>query len=174
MRDGPKRGTRVLGREEDQARALLASLNDAQRAAAMLNDTPPRDILTGNQREAATQDDLGVAQRDLDENQRGMLWSIIEEYATTQPTAVADRRLTEIRNAGLGGIKFGWMGPAARGEPHYYRIQGAHIPHRIRQHPGPAGTTRTASGVTSRVILAAICWRHTTSGFRHDPVTADD
>ena len=57
VRDGPKRGTRVLGREEDQARALLASLNSAQRASAMLNDTAPRDILTSNQREAAMQAD---------------------------------------------------------------------------------------------------------------------
>ena len=124
VRDGPKRGTRVLGREEDQARALLASLNRAQRASAMLNDTAPRDILTSNQREAAMQADLGVAHRDLNRNQRDVLWSIIEEYATAQPTPVADRRLTEIRSAGLDGIKFGWMGGAARGEPHYYRIQG--------------------------------------------------
>ena len=124
VRDGPQRGTRVLGREEDQARALLASLNDAQRASAMLDDTAPRDILTGSQREAAMQDDLGVAYRELNEHQRGLLWSVIEEYATTQPMAVAERRLMEIRIAGLDGIKFGWMGEAARGEPHYYRIQG--------------------------------------------------
>jgi hypothetical protein len=124
VREGPRRGTRVLGREEDQARALLASLNTAQRTSAMLSDEAPRDILTSNQREAAMQDDLGVAYSALNENQRGVLWSIIEEYAGAQPTAVADQRLRAVRNAGLDDIKFGWMGGAARGEPHYYRIQG--------------------------------------------------
>lgn len=173
VRDGPKRGTRVLGREEDQARTLLASLNDAQRASAMLNDTAPRDILTSNQREAAMQDDLGVAQRDLDQNQRGVLWSIIEEYATTQPTAVADRRLMEIRNAGLDGIKFGWMGGAARGEPHYYRIQG---PTFLIEYDNTQGNGNHAHSVWrdfkgdfGRDLLAAHYQR-----FRHEPLYADD
>ena len=139
----------------------------------MLNDTAPRDILTSNQREAAMQDDLGVAQRDLDENQRGILWSIIEEYATAQPTAVADRRLMEIRNTGLDGIKFGWMGPAARGEPHYYRIQG---PTFLIEYDNTQGdgnhahsVWRDFKGDFGRDLLAAHYQR-----FRHEPVNADD
>ena len=173
VREGPKRGTRVLGHEEDRARALLASLNNAQRANAMLNDTAPRDILTSNQREAAMQDDLGVAQRDLNENQRGILWSIIEEYATVQPTVVADRRLMEIQNAGLGGIKFGWMGGAARGEPHYYRIQG---PTFLIEYDNTQGdgnhahsVWRDFKGDFGRDLLAAHYRR-----YLHEPVNADD
>ena len=124
VRSGPRRGRRVLGREEDQARTLLRSLSAGLRADAMISDTAPRDILTSNQREAAMQDDVGVTHGQLSEGQHGVLWSIIEEYATTQPEAVAERRLTAIRDAGLDGIRFGWMGDTARGEPHYYRIQG--------------------------------------------------
>ena len=173
VRDGPKRGTRVLGREEDQARALLASLNDAQRASAMISDTAPRDILTSNQREAAMQDDLGVARRDLDENQRGVLWSIIEEYATAQPTAVADRRLMAIRNAGLDRIKFAWMGGAARGEPHYYRIQGLTFLIEYDNTQGNGNHVhsvwRDFKGDFGRDLLAAHYQR-----FRHEPVNAGD
>lgn len=124
VRDGPRRGARPLAREEDQARALLESLDETQRASALIGETAPRDILTSNRREAAMQDDLGVAYRDLDATQRLVLWSIIEEYASAQPDAVAEHRLTAIRGAGLDGIKFGWMGGTLRGEPHYYRIQG--------------------------------------------------
>ena len=124
VREGPMRGARVLGREEDQARVLLASLDDAQRASALIRDTAPRDVLTGNQREAAMQDDLGVAYRDLDADQRDVLWAIVEEHASTHPAAVVNARLMTIRTAGLDGIKFGWMGGIARGEPHYYRVQG--------------------------------------------------
>jgi hypothetical protein len=124
VRDGPKRGQRVLGSEEDQARSLLASLNASQHASAMLSDEAPRDILTSSEREVAMLDDLGVSQNDLTPNQQATLWSIIEEYATAQPAMVANQRLDEIREAGLSNIKFGWMGGAERGEPHYYRIQG--------------------------------------------------
>lgn len=124
VRDGPKRGQRVLGSEEDQARALLVSLNTSQRASAMLSDEAPRDILTSSEREVAMLDDLGVSQNDLTPSQQATLWSIIEEYATAQPAMVANQRLDEIREAGLSNIKFGWMGGAERGEPHYYRIQG--------------------------------------------------
>ncbi len=124
VRDGPKRGQRVLGSEEDQARALLVSLNTSQRASAMLSDEAPRDILTSSEREVAMLDDLGVSQNDLTPSQQATLWSIIEEYATAQPAMVANQRLDEVRDAGLSNIKFGWMGGAERGEPHYYRIQG--------------------------------------------------
>ena len=124
VRDGPKRGQRVLGSEEDQARSLLASLNASQRASAMLSDEAPRDILTSSEREVAMLDDLGVSQSDLTSSQQAILWSIIEEYATAQPATVANQRLDEVREAGLTNIKFGWMGGAERGEPHYYRIQG--------------------------------------------------
>ena len=173
VRDGPKRGTRVLGREEDQARALLASLNNAQRASAMLNDTAPRDILTSNQREAAMQADLGVAHRDLDRNQRDVLWSIIEEYATAQPPTVADQRLMAIRDAGVAGIKFGWMGGAARGEPHYYRIQG---PTFLIEYDNTQGNGNHAhsvwrdfNGDFGRDLLAAHYLR-----FSHEPLYADN
>ena len=124
VREGPKKGQRVLGTEEDQARALLASLTMIQKASAMLSDEAPRDVLTSNGREVAMLDDLGVSHADMDASQRTALWAIIEEYATAQPAPIAEQRLAEVRGAGLDNIKFGWMGGAARGEPHYYRIQG--------------------------------------------------
>ena len=173
VRNGSRRGTRVLGREEDQARALLASLNDTQLASAKIGDMAPPDILTSNQREAAMQDDLGVAYRDLDANQRGALWSIIEEYAGAQPTAVVDQRLTAIRNAGLDSIKFGWMGGAARGDPHYYRIQG---PTFLIEYDNTQDNANHAHSVWrdfkgdfGRDLLAAHYQR-----FRHEPVNAGD
>ena len=67
VRSGPRRGRRVLGREEDQARTLLRSLSAGLRADAMISDTAPRDILTSNQREAAMQDDVGVTHGQLSE-----------------------------------------------------------------------------------------------------------
>ena len=124
VRDGPRQGLRVLGTEEDQARALLGSLNDSQRAAALLSDEAPSDILTRNQQTVTLLEDFGVAQKDLDADQQATLWSVIEEYASAQPGRIAEERLAAVHDAGLGGIRFAWMGGAAQGEPHYYRIQG--------------------------------------------------
>ena len=124
VRGGPRQGLRVLGSEEDQARALLGSLDDAQRKAALIADEAPSDILTRAQPRVTLLEDFGVAHKDLDADQQAALWSIVEEYAAAQPGPVAHARLAEVRDAGLDGIRFVWMGGEARGEPHYYRIQG--------------------------------------------------
>ena len=124
VRGGPRQGLRVLGSEEDQARALLGSLDDAQRKAALISDEAPSDILTRAQPRVTLLEDFGVAHKDLDADQQAALWSIVEEYAAAQPGPVAHARLAEVRDAGLDGIRFVWMGGEARGEPHYYRIQG--------------------------------------------------
>jgi len=124
IRRGPKAGLRVLAAEEDLARALLHSLSEEQRSVAILSDTAPPDILTGMQREAAIQENLGVAYGDLDSDQQGQLWGLIELYAAVQRPELGAERLDKIRAAGLEDIKFAWMGGLEPGEGHYYRIQG--------------------------------------------------
>ena len=124
VREGPRQGLRVLGSEEDQARSLLASLTSSQWSAAMIAEEAPRDILTSAQQRVTMLEDFGVPHRELNAGQQEALWSIIEEYATAQPGPIAEKRLQAVRDGGLENIKFAWMGAAARGEPHYYRIQG--------------------------------------------------
>lgn len=124
VRDGPKKGTRVLAAEEDLGRALLDSLTDAERTRAVITPDAPDDILTSNARTAAIQADLGLGYDALSTEQRGLLMAIIDEYAAAQPRALAAERLKKIREAGLGTIKFAWMGSRTRGERHYYRLQG--------------------------------------------------
>ena len=124
VRTGPKKGLRVLGAEEDLARGLLQSLTDAQRAKAVVSPDAPDDILTSNARKAGIQADLGIAHAELSSEQRGLLLALIDEYASAQPKTLAEARLTRIRSAGLGAVKFAWMGGLSRGQRHYYRVQG--------------------------------------------------
>ena len=121
---GARRGERVLAAEEDLARALVTSLPPALRARAVLAATAPRDIVTGAARSATRLEDRGVSYYELAERERGLLWSLLEEYAAAQSPAVARQRLTRIRGE-LENVKFAWMGGLAKGEGHYYRIQGA-------------------------------------------------
>jgi len=124
VRSGPKKGTRVLAAEEDLARALLQSLSAEQRGKAVISPDAPDDMLTANNRKAAIQEDRGIAHEELTAEQRGLLMAIIEEYAGAQLPAVAQTRIERVRTAGLGKVKFAWMGGLERGQRHYYRVQG--------------------------------------------------
>ena len=122
--DGPQKGTRALAVEEDLGRALVKSLSADQGAQAVLSKDAPKDILTSNSREAAIQEDKGISYGKLTQEQQGLLLSLIQEYASAQPLAVAQARLARVK-ADLPNIKFAWMGGLAKGQGHYYRIQGS-------------------------------------------------
>jgi len=124
VREGSRAGERVLVLEDVLPRSLIASMSAAHRRAAIVSDEAPRDILTTADRQAAIQENTGVAFGDLSRGQQDVLRALIEEYAGVQPPAVAAERLARVEAAGLDGIRFAWMGSLEEGEPHYYRVQG--------------------------------------------------
>jgi hypothetical protein len=118
------KGTRALRDEEDLARTLVKSFDEAQRAEAVLSDVAPSDILSGTDREAMTLEHVGIAHSAMNDKQQQVLTQLLEVYANVQKRDVAERRLKKIRDANLDHVKFAWMGGFERGERHYYRIQG--------------------------------------------------
>jgi hypothetical protein len=124
--DGPRKGTRALPAESDLAWMLLASLTDGQRAQAVIGTEAPRDIITGAERKAAIQENAGLPAGVLTAEQQGVLMSLIEEHAGSQPPALAAARMGRVRSGGLEHIRFAWMGATARGpgSGYYYRVQG--------------------------------------------------
>ncbi len=124
VRDGPQKGTRALAEEEDLGRTLVKALSADQRGQAVLSKDAPEEILTNDSREAAIQEDSGISYGKLTQQQQGLLLSLIQEYASTQPSAVAQARLARIK-AELPNVKFAWMGGLEKGQGHYYRIQGS-------------------------------------------------
>ena len=122
--EGPYKGIRVLGVEEDVARKLLKSLTADQRKDAVINDKAPADLLTTNVREVSILEDKGVAFKSLTEEQQTMLMAVVREVAELQSPAEAKARLAKVTRAGHDSIKFAWMGGPEKGDPHYYRIQG--------------------------------------------------
>lgn len=124
VRSGPAQGTRALAGEEDLARQLLASLTAAQRGEAVLAGSAPADILTANARRAGRLAERGIPYARLAPAQQGRLWALIEEHAVAQRPELAAERLRRVREAGLDGVRFAWLGSERPGEGHYYRIQG--------------------------------------------------
>ena len=124
VRQGSRKGTRAIAVEEDLAFELVRSLDATQQKTAIIDAKAPNDILTTNSREAAIQEDRGLAYAQMNAAQKGLLVKLIESNADAQPEAVARERLAKLRAAGLDKVKFAWMGPAEKGHGHYYRVQG--------------------------------------------------
>ena len=124
VREGPRRGLRPLGAEEDAARALLEALDASQREQAILDDVAPRDIVTGAELDIEPLSPTGIAATDLTDGQRALLMALVEVYTGVMADELAAHRMARLADAGVDRITFAWAGGVARGEPHYYRVQG--------------------------------------------------
>jgi len=122
--DGPHAGLRILGVEEDLARELLTSLDERQRARAILSNSAPSDIITGNSRKASLGEPVGLPVSEMTQGQRGLLMRLIAEYAQNMRHDLAPAQLEKITGAGVEKIHFAWAGGMEPGQPHYYRIHG--------------------------------------------------
>jgi len=129
IRTGPLAGFRVLSAEEDLGRELVSSLTPAQRERAVLSETAPNDILTGNlgkQREEwnawrTTLEPAGIPVAELNEVQRHWVRRILDEVVTSYRPEISAEYLERVD---VGTLSFAWMGSTERRAPHYYRLQG--------------------------------------------------
>ncbi|HWP45604.1 MAG TPA: DUF3500 domain-containing protein [Candidatus Limnocylindrales bacterium] len=125
--EGPYTGLRILAAEEDLARALLASLDESQRAKAILSPTAPKDILTENARRLNLEAPTGLPVSEMNENQRSLLMRLIAEYIQNLRRDLAHAKLEKIKKAGIEKIYFAWAGSTEPGKEHYYRVQGPNL-----------------------------------------------
>jgi hypothetical protein len=124
VREGPKKGLRILGAEEDAARALLQSLDPAQRTTAIVNATAPGDMVTMNTLDIKPLSPVGLAAAAMTAPQRELLMKLLEVYIGKMAADIAADRLARVRKAGVEQIAFAWAGETERGKKHYYRVQG--------------------------------------------------
>jgi len=124
VQKGAKKGLRALGEEHDAGWALLESLGEAQRREAVFEERTYGDIVTANKDKAEPLPAAGIAGAKLDEKQRALLWKLIEVYAGSFESSLAQARLARAKQGGIEAIRFGWAGSTVRGQPHYYRLQG--------------------------------------------------
>lgn len=123
VKEGPRAGLRALGREEDLGRELIQSLNDAQRATAIVDKTAYKDIITFDSRKAALNGQPnGLPFSKLTGKQKEILTEVVSDYASNFPPAIADMRMEQYRKT-QANLWFAWAGGINKGDPHYYRIQ---------------------------------------------------
>jgi hypothetical protein len=124
VRDGDKKGTRVLADEEDAARALLLSLPGDLQAKAIVNPVAPGDILTMNKNDIAPLPEQGVAFSAMGLPQQALLMKLIDAYTSNMEADIAAERLARIKAQGINNVRFAWLGETEKGKKHYYRVQG--------------------------------------------------
>jgi hypothetical protein len=124
VRDGPKKGLRLLAHEEDPARALVTALDASQRAKAIIQSAAPNDIVTGNKVDINPLSPAGIVVADLNPPQRQMLLQIVDSYTSAMAADIAADRMNRLTKAGVEKIAFAWAGEVDRGRKHYYRVQG--------------------------------------------------
>lgn len=123
VKEGPRKGLRVLGREEDLGRAVLQSLTPEQKKTAVVAEVAYKDIFTMADRKAALKGQPnGLPVSKMNAKQREALNALLEEYALNVPEQAAQTRLDQIKKAG-NNMFFAWAGSGEKGQGHYYRVQ---------------------------------------------------
>jgi hypothetical protein len=125
VREGPRKGLRTLGAEEDLGRAVIQSLDPGQRKVAIVDGQAYKDIITFDSRQAALKGQpSGLLASQMNAKQFDLLLALVEEYARNMPDQIAEAREEQIKKAGKE-IYFAWAGGIEKGDPHYYRVQTA-------------------------------------------------
>ncbi|WP_433538698.1 DUF3500 domain-containing protein [Micromonospora sp. CA-249363] len=114
--------SRPLGVEEDLGRALLDALGPAGRAAAIIADEAPTDIISATRPQVdGPLEPLGVPADRLGPTGRALLDQVVALYLDRLPPELAVREATRLAG---GPLHFAWAGPTRPGQRHYYRVQG--------------------------------------------------
>jgi hypothetical protein len=123
--EGLHAGLRALPREEDLARELMLALQDDQRQLARIAVEAPADIASRWDPVASLpQQPRGISYARLDRLQGELFVALLRQYVDRAASAVANQAWTDITDAGLEQVCFGWAGPVERGAGHYYALSG--------------------------------------------------
>lgn len=124
VREGPRKGLRVLSAEDDLGHELIHALNDDQRKKAIIETTAPKEIITSNKRKADLGEPKGIPVADLTAPQKQLVLALLQDYAHRLRPELAEQDLSMIQQAGLDKVHFAWAGGLEPGQGHYYRLHG--------------------------------------------------
>ncbi len=124
VKEGPKKGLRLIKEEEDLGFELVNSLTPGQKQKALFQLKAFTDIVTTNAAQTAPLKPVGLFARDMTQQQKAVLNKLIVAYLLSMPPAIAKTRMKKITAEDMNAVRFGWAGGTEAGKPHYYRIQG--------------------------------------------------
>ncbi len=117
-------GLKAMEREEWAARELIVSMNDDQRASAIIHELPLGQHLTQNKAYVTPLETAGVPASGMTTDQQALVMETIHKYLDTLPDPIAASHLDRLQAAGFENIYFAWAGSIEAQNPYYYRLQG--------------------------------------------------
>jgi len=124
VRQGPRRGLRILADDEDLGRALVKSLTAEQRKVAIFEEKAPADVVTAAKRKVVPLETTGLAAAKMTPAQSAQLQKLVQAYVNRLRGDLAEMDLKKIEKAGWDKLYFAWAGGLEKGDGHYYRVQG--------------------------------------------------
>ncbi len=124
VKEGPKKGLRVLKEEEDLGFELVNSLSNSQKQKAIFQLKAFTDIVTTNSAQVAPLKPVGILAMEMTISQKAILNKLLVAYLLSMPPAIAQTRMKKITAEDMNSIRFGWAGGTKPGIAHYFRVQG--------------------------------------------------
>jgi hypothetical protein len=124
VKDGTRKGTRLIKEEEELGFELVNSLTPDQKQKAIIRENAFGDIITGASEEVNPLVPEGIFAKDLTFEQKITLNKLIVAYLLSMRADVSKVRMQKITAEDINNISFGWAGGTEPGKPHYYRVQG--------------------------------------------------
>jgi hypothetical protein len=179
VRSGNDIGWYILGEEDRRGRALFDSLDDRQRARALLSTNAPRDVITGPGRADQLKEIQGLPVSQMSPGQQRLLMRLLGEYLHNLEDDTARAQLERVQAAGLEQIHFSWAG-LETGKPYYYRLHGPKLliefdnSYPPGQDTGPINHIHTVWRDTERDYGEDLLRKHYAESPRHRDEGADE
>lgn len=126
--DGEHAGERTLQHEIDKAFRLVGSLTPEQKKAAVLSATVPATIFADKGRKGEVTAFEGIRSNQLDNGQRTLLMSLLDEFLGDASEEIAAAQRKSITKDGPATLRFAWWGQTADSRRRFmYRIHGPSI-----------------------------------------------
>ena len=124
---GLEAGWQVLPQDAYRAGELLSALSTEQQRVAIIDASPPRDVVAGPGRQASLTSYQGIATGRLDDAQQRLLWLLVQEFVRNADFDAADAQLALIQQT-WGDVHFAWQGPPPDPSARFYfRVHGPRL-----------------------------------------------
>jgi Protein of unknown function (DUF3500) len=122
--EGPAKGRQILRQEAELGFALVQSFSAAQLQEALMAETAPADIITGNRRQVQLGQPAGIGYDALTAAQQQLLDRLLAVYLQNYRSDLARELQRKVEKAGKKQLYFAWAGhrEPGPGKAHYYRI----------------------------------------------------
>jgi hypothetical protein len=124
VKEGSRKGQRIIKEEEDLGFQLVNSLTTDQKQKAIFQLKAFPDIVTTNAQKVSPLAPVGILAGEMNPVQKTILNKLIVAYLLSMPADIAKKRMEKIVKEDMNATSFGWAGETKTGKPHYYRVQG--------------------------------------------------